>query len=610
MSAEQLVRYLTWIFYVGIFLVVAVRALREPHRSNINIALFFLLPALVILTSTLAELHFFGQSPLLPMFNGSLILTLSYVLLRLVDDFAALRPVMLRAAEASLILLIAALFVWDAPRPGWVTALQVFYFVALQLYAAVQFFRASYHTSGVTKRRMRAVAFGSVFLGIVIFVEVLTFLGDDVRDVLSQVLALASAISYFLGFAPPLILRRAWQEPELRAFLSRAARLPRLPSTDAIIDELEQGAATSLGAPHALVGLWEAESNQLHFEINGEGLEIPADTRAAVGKAFVTQQPVFVADAPHEYPDYAEASRRYGSQAILIAPITAGANRLGVLAVYAPRAPIFASDDLALVKLLADQAAVILESRSLIDEAARVQAREEATRLKDDFLSAAAHDLKTPLTALIGRAQLLERRALRKPDAPVDLQSLQILLAEAQRLRSLVLDLLDAARAERGQLVSIREPIDLASVAHEVCARHRGEHHTCVVDAMRPVVGDFDRNRIMQMLENLVENAVKYTPDGGSVDVKVWAANDEAHLTVSDRGLGIPASDLPHIFDRFFRARNVDDRRFSGMGLGLFICRAIAEQHGGRIGASARQGGGTTFHITLPCTATGDMEHG
>src|SRR5262249_17914862 len=153
---------------------------------------------------------------------------------------------------------------------------------------------------------------------------------------------------------------------------------------------------------------------------------------------------IFSANAPRDDPQHADIYRARDAMAILAAPITAGGKHLGVLAVFAPRAPIFAEEDLRLVQLLADQGAVLLESRALIDEAAQVQARGGATRLKDDFLSAAAHDLKTPLTALIATAQLLERRALRQPERPPDLDAIRRIVSGSNRLRSIVTELLDA----------------------------------------------------------------------------------------------------------------------------------------------------------------------
>ena len=227
---------------------------------------------------------------------------------------------------------------------------------------------------------------------------------------------------------------------------------------------------------------------------------------------------------------------------------------------YASRTPIFARDDLALVKLLADQAAVILESRSLIDEAGRVQAREEAARLKDDFLSAAAHDLKTPLTTLVARAQLLERRALRTPDAPADLASIRAVISETQRLRDFVLELLDATRVERGLLVGQREDVDLRALIEEAVQRRAGAPEQFTLDLHESVIGSYDRNRICQLLENLIENAAKYNLENESVEIKLWQQDHTAHVTVADHGIGIPANDVPHIFDRFFRGTNVDDR--------------------------------------------------
>jgi two-component system sensor histidine kinase VicK len=103
-----------------------------------------------------------------------------------------------------------------------------------------------------------------------------------------------------------------------------------------------------------------------------------------------------------------------------------------------------------------------------------------------------------------------------------------------------------------------------------------------------------------QLVENLVENAIKYSPDGGAVRVSIEQNAAGVHLSVADSGIGIPAEDLPSLFERFHRGANVDDRRFPGMGLGLFICKGIVEQHGGTIMARSRLGAGSTFDITLP----------
>jgi signal transduction histidine kinase len=118
-----------------------------------------------------------------------------------------------------------------------------------------------------------------------------------------------------------------------------------------------------------------------------------------------------------------------------------------------------------------------------------------------------------------------------------------------------------------------------------------------------------DAFRITQLLENLTENAIKYSPLGSAIVLKVWANDDCIFLSVSDQGIGIPAHDLPHIFERFYRAANVDDRRFAGMGLGLFICRGIVEQHGGRISVTSRAGQGSTFQVELPLVAVMENVH-
>lgn len=608
MTAVDLITYITWTSYLLILLVAVVNLIREPRRSNVNIALFFALSAQVIFESALERLGYLNPSFLSAAISGAMILTLPYILLRLVDDFAQVPRWFMRAMSVAWLLVCGGLFIVIPPRPGWLTALQVLFLAGLQLYAAYQFAYASYRARGVTKRRMRAVAVGSVFVGLTILVGLFSFLGD-LAPVISQLCGLASAVSYFIGFATPRFLRRAWQEPELRAFLGRAAELPRLPDTITVIRALEQGAAASVGAPNASIGLWHTEEQVLRFSTDGQSFDYELTMDRPSGKVFLTQQPLLVMNLARTYQQYAAESNPYGALSVLFAPITAGEKRLGVLSVYAERAPIFANDDLELVRLLADQAAVILESRALIDEAARIRAREEATRLKDDFLSAAAHDLKTPLTTLVGRAQLLERRLIRSPETPVDLKSIQVIRTEAERLKHLVLELLDASRAERGHLVGRREKIDLTGLAREACERHISERHHCYVIANESVVGLYDPVRIGQLLDNLLENAVKYSPQGGDVTINVWEEAETARIAVGDQGIGIPVGDIPHVFDRFYRAKNVDDRQYAGMGLGLFICRSIVEQHGGLIKATVGNGGGTTIDVTLPMQQVGEVHH-
>jgi signal transduction histidine kinase len=617
MSLDQSIQYLSWAIYLVIFVVVTARAVRRPLRANLDIALLFGTAAAIIAFTVAISLNLVASRGLSGAFVISLLLLMIYMLLRLVDDFSEVPAWLMLASTAALALCVIGsfAFAFAPPQPGWFSMLELVYILGLLFYTLPAFMAETRRSSGVTRRRLIAVTLGSAWLCVIfLLLGVELFFPSLAPSLapLSGLIGLASGVCYFIGFATPTVLRRAWQEPELRAFLGRAASLPRLPDTESIVKELERGAATSVGAPNATITLWDEAAQVIKLRFGDTRMDLPPTDSTISGRVFLTQEPVFTPEIKLENPTYEIARKTFGATAVLAAPITAGAKRLGVLMVYAPHTPIFAEEDLALVQLLADQAAVILESRALIDEAARVQAREEVTRLKEDFLSAAAHDLKTPLTTLVALTELMERRALRAPDAPTDVVSLQKLKREAYRLKSLVLELLDAARTEQGKLVGEREPIDLVSVALDVCERHHTERHPCTVEGEGPVIGVYDPNRIMQLLENLVENAIKYSPDGGPVRVKVWGQKELNHLTVTDSGIGIPREDLSNVFERFHRGTNVDDRRFAGMGLGLFICRGIAEQHGGRIWVESAAGAanngsgehsGSTFHVALPAAA-------
>lgn len=602
MSANDLILYTNWGVYLFLFGRVLRQALRHPWRVNIDVALLFSVPVLNALINAASRLGLLPPIAEIRNVVTALLLLVALLLFRLADDFVIVDRRLQRVLGGAMLLFTLLVLLVPVPQPPWLTALAFLAVIGLQLYGAVAFLRGARLVSGVTRRRMQLIGIGSLLFVATFLLASPALLWPELRGavmLVSNSVSLAAGLCYFFGFAPPRLLRRAWQEPELRAFLGRAAQLPRLPDRAQVLAEFERGAAAALGSPAAALGLWHEPVRALRFEQNDSDVLVSEQTPSVLTQVWREQQPVFVARDLHSDAG-TSALAPPECVAALVAPVTVGDARLGVLAVFAARVPIFADDDLALVQLLADQAAVILESRALIDEAARVRARDETARLKEDFLAAAAHDLKTPLTALIGRAQLLARRAARQPEAPADLASIEALVRESQRLKRLIQELLDVGRVQQGALVTQRTAVDLAALARDVCERHSSVLHPCVLHAPEPVVGLYDGIRIEQLLENLVENAVKYSPAGGSVQVTMRVVESEVRLSVADQGIGISEEDLPHVFERFHRAGNAESQHFSGMGLGLFICRSIVEQHGGQIGVTSRPGHGTTFDVVLP----------
>ena len=220
------------------------------------------------------------------------------------------------------------------------------------------------------------------------------------------------------------------------------------------------------------------------------------------------------------------------------------------------------------------------------------------------FTADASHELKTPLTVLRAGVE----RAITTPSLPQDtLATLEETLQEINRMTELVDALLTLARADEGIAPLHREPVDLRGIVEEVqetgelLAEEAGVTME-VATPTEPMVVSVDASRIRQLILNLVTNAVKYTPAGGSVRMQLGPANGRVTLSVADTGIGIAPGDLPHIFDRFWRADSARTRtgERTGSGLGLAICKWIAEAHGGQIDVVSRPGRGTTFTVTLP----------
>lgn len=231
----------------------------------------------------------------------------------------------------------------------------------------------------------------------------------------------------------------------------------------------------------------------------------------------------------------------------------------------------------------------------------------EVQRQKDEVLSLVAHDLRTPLVAIQGFAQLLKMSSQRAPLAPKQGEYVERILQAAQAMNRLVDDLLTARRLEQGRLPLRPRPVEVAGFAEALLSLHREAARPKNVrislegaDAVREAV--FDPDRIGQALGNLVQNAVKFTAEGGGVRVAVSAVGRRLRFEVLDEGPGIDEELLPGIFDRFTQGR-IAETAGRGYGLGLSICREIAHLHGGRVGAENARGGGSRFWLELPLVA-------
>ncbi|MBI4498683.1 MAG: GAF domain-containing protein [Chloroflexi bacterium] len=257
---------------------------------------------------------------------------------------------------------------------------------------------------------------------------------------------------------------------------------------------------------------------------------------------------------------------------------------------------------------------VLINAAPIYDEQDRIIAavtvfqditqRKTMEQMKDDFLSLAAHELKTPLTAIKGHSQLLLRQLARGQTVldEVEARILRTIAERADYMAGLVSELLDLSRIETDRLALHPEPVDLAQLLREVVAQQQGLHadHPFLLEgADQPVWGVWDRGRLEQVLTNLLDNAAKYSPPGRPVTARLRASQGQAHVAVQDQGIGIPARDLPHLFERHFRASNVGMAP-SGLGVGLYLSSQMVRRHGGRLWAESVEGEGSTFHVELP----------
>lgn len=391
--------------------------------------------------------------------------------------------------------------------------------------------------------------------------------------------------------------------------------------TEAGFSELAQGPLLSALLPH-VAAMLEVDTVAVLL-LDGEHLvpvatvgldeEVRQGIRIPVGAGFAGRvvaegQPVIVDSVDH-YAVFNPLLRDRGLRSLLGVPLRFSGVIGGVLHVGSLHQRRFTTDDAEFLQLAADRLALAVAHTRLVESEqiarAKAAAADAASRAREQFLGIAAHELRTPLTIVKGYALLLKRAVEHES---VDWSQVHAAVteidAQSDRLSSLVDDLLEISRVQEGRLTINRAEFDLADLVDDVVRRftdgpESSALHRIVAETSRPLLGAWDRTRLDQAVSNLVSNAIKYSPEGGSVYVTATGDPRSVTIEVRDSGLGIPADKLDGLFQPFVRIEN-SGHAIAGMGIGLFLTRQFVEAHGGTVSVESTAGQGSTFRLRLP----------
>ena len=346
-------------------------------------------------------------------------------------------------------------------------------------------------------------------------------------------------------------------------------------------------------------------SIQLHYTLD-------ADSPQPVWEVLRTGKSRLISDVPdsklpqgHRDAELLASIREVGVESCMVVPLVIRGRPAGAISFMSvdPRRR-YSMEDLALAGELAARAAVAVDNARLYRDA------KEAVRARDEFLSVAAHELKTPMTSLRGFVQLAMRQLDRDgtPDPAQVRQALRVIDQQSRKLSTLISQLLDVSRLEAGRLALERQVVDIGRLVEGVvtAAMASSTEHAIMVRIPVTVLALVDTVRVEQVVTNLIDNAMRYSPLGSLIDVDVsQPCRETVRLAVRDRGPGIPSEFRDRIFTRFNHAQSTD--HVGGMGLGLHISREIVQLHGGQIEAEFPEDGGTRFVVILP-SGLGDAE--
>ncbi len=404
---------------------------------------------------------------------------------------------------------------------------------------------------------------------------------------------------------------------QLRQTIRQLARLVEISVTlnstldiDRLLQYIIEAATDILACEAASILLYDESSDRLFFAAatgsNPEELAripVPID-KSIAGEIFTSQKPQIINNMSGNPQHYSQVGKQvqFVTRSLLGVPMFIRNQPIGVLEALNKREGEFDEHNMRLLSIIASHASVAIANARLISALQRaIKELEQANRLKSDFIAIASHELRTPLGVILGYASFLKEEAQGELS-----EHAEMVLNSALRLRALVEDMTNLNMLQKGQVLLNPERVSVQEIITEVCqdAQPAAQARSQVIKMHLPgneIIAQLDHNKIALVLTNLLNNAIRFTPNHGQIDISLSATARKIGIEVRDTGPGIPPSQLDAIFAEFYQTENHLTRQHGGMGMGLSIARGIVEKHGGRIWAENRKDRtGAVFKIILP----------
>lgn len=586
--AERLAQDLTALGFVLLGAATFMEWYRHRGRAQAMLALSLVSLAIVAALGPLQTL--IGQSSALGIVTIVAFETSGYFVLRFRDAFL---PLSRRARWAATALLVVSCVVGAAAVTVLANADRtVIAVVGLELILAwsiftgepiVRFWLASRDLPSVQKARMRALSFGFAVLIAILVVDVLggSALQSPLAIIITQLIALAIVPVIYVSLAPPGMLRRIWrmgEEAELRSAIQDL--LIFSPTRQELAEKAAGWARRLLGAQGA-------------FIVDSQGTLVAG---AGINRGEVDE---IMSLRKMQRDGGLEQTRPGRGAAIVVSlPLTEGTGYLGVTA--GTFTPLFGSDEVNQLQGYASAVTAGLERAKVTERMAAIE------KNKTQFLNLASHELRGPMTVVRGYVSMLEGGLLGDLNER-GLKAVPVISAKVMEMNALIEQMIEAARLEDGALMLRPAEIDLRDVVSEAVEAARplvdDRHEISLRIPERPVQVRVDAERVRTIVSNLISNAIKYSPSGGTIDCELTARAGIARVAVKDSGVGIAKEDLPILFTRFGRVSTPHTNHLPGTGLGLYLGRQLARLHGGEITVESAPGRGSTFTLHLPLQA-------